>query len=283
MCGIDAAHGPRLQPMMQILHHGQVNVAELRWFLSLCATQSTRASADQLGVSQSTLSRALCRIEDHVELELFDRVGRRLRLNHLGRLYRPHVQRAIGELDAGHQAVRLGQRALRLGLPHATASWLLGGPLRELTRRHPQISLSLREGTSRNLVAWLGQGLIDAAVISWFAADAVQRESTGAKWLAFPPPVLTLLMQPGHSLLKRGTVEVHALDHQPMVAYPRGTDVRTTVDSALAASAVVAETSFESSDTATLLAAVSAGLGSALIPMTGVAKNASPQFRRCRK
>lgn len=149
----------------------------------------------------------------------------------------------------------------------------MGGPLRELTRRHPQISLSLREGTSRNLVAWLGQGLIDAAVISWFAADAVQRESTGAKWLAFPPPVLTLLMQPGHSLLKRGTVEVHALDHQPMVAYPRGTDVRTTVDSALAASAVVAETSFESSDTATLLAAVSAGLGSALIPMTGVAKN----------
>src|SRR5918997_5463905 len=64
--------------------HEHVNVEELRWFLSLCATENTRTSAEQLGVGQSVLSRGLGRLEGELDAELVSRVGRHLRLNRFG-------------------------------------------------------------------------------------------------------------------------------------------------------------------------------------------------------
>lgn len=239
-----------------------MRIEELRWFLSLCTTQSTRASASQLGVDQSALSRALGRLEVELGSQLFQREGRHLRINQLGRLYQPHVHRAVGELDAGQRMLALragGTHTLRLGFPHGAGTWFAAWPLDRLLIGRPGLEVTLREGTARQLHSWLAEGLLDAIVVG--------EPSRGVRleWLPLPAQVLRLTLPMRHRFSGRGVVALSDLAEQPMVSYQRGTDIREVIDAALAAARVSPSPVLETNDTAALEATVRAGLGAAVL------------------
>ena len=54
-------------------------LADLRWFLLLAERENVSEAADELGMSQPTLSRMLSRCESGLGVDLFDRHGRRIR------------------------------------------------------------------------------------------------------------------------------------------------------------------------------------------------------------
>lgn len=234
-------------------HHVVVRVEELRWFLSLCATQNTRVSAAQLGVDQSSLSRGLARIEGDLGNQLFHREGRRLRINQLGRLFHPHVQRAVGELDAGRRTLLLragGQQTLRLGFPHGAGAWFASWLPELLTDGGRMLELMLREGTSRQLQAWLADGLLDAAVIT--------ETSSGPEleWSALPAQVLKLAVPARHRLSGGTAVNLEDIAGHPLAGYHRGTDIRDAIDVALSGISAAPTIVLESNDTAALEAVV---------------------------
>jgi DNA-binding transcriptional LysR family regulator len=248
--------------------HEHVNVEELRWFLSLCATENTRTSAEQLGVGQSVLSRGLGRLEGELDAELFSRVGRHLRLNRFGHLYRAHVQRAIAELDAGAENIRLqhrGSEALRLGFLHGAGGWLGAGPLQALATQRPDIIVNLREGTSRQLLSWLSDGLIDVAMTT----EPEPRHQF--EWIPAAPTTLLLGVPTDHVLATRSRVAITDLGQESFVSYRSGTDIRERVNTALTAAAIVPSVVLETNDTATLLHMIAAGLGVGLLPTTPAA------------
>ena len=239
-----------------------MKIEELRWFLSLCATESTRASAAQLGVDQSALSRALGRLEAELGNQLFHREGRNLRVNHLGRLYQPHVHRAVGELDAGRRTLMLrsgGTQTLRLGFPHGAGIWFAAWSLDRLLSDRPGTEVMLREGTARQLHAWLAEGLLDAIVVG------EPRQRVRLEWLPLPAQVLRLALPVRHRFSGRGVVALSDLAGQPMVSYQRGTDIRELIDAALADARVPSSPVLESNDTAALEATVRAGVGAAVL------------------
>jgi DNA-binding transcriptional LysR family regulator len=83
---------------MRQTHNWLVNMDELRWFLTLAETEHVTAAASGLYLTQPTLSRALARLEHELGTALFDRDGRRLRLNQYGQILREHATRALAEV-----------------------------------------------------------------------------------------------------------------------------------------------------------------------------------------
>lgn len=80
------------------------------WFLTLCELGSMSATADALGIPQSTLSRRLQRLEHDVGTQLFDRAAGGLRINNRGEVLREHLGRADAEVVAGGRGRAPDQR-----------------------------------------------------------------------------------------------------------------------------------------------------------------------------
>src|SRR4051812_8467911 len=83
---------------------GAMDLTMLRQFLVVARLEHLSRAAGELRIAQPSLSRTIARLEAELGTPLFDRAGR-LRLNDAGRVFRAHVERSLGELDAGRRAV----------------------------------------------------------------------------------------------------------------------------------------------------------------------------------
>ena len=68
------------------------SLRQLQVFLETARHQNLSRAADQLAMSQSAASSALKELEKQFDIQLFDRIGKRLQLNELGRLLLPRAQ-----------------------------------------------------------------------------------------------------------------------------------------------------------------------------------------------
>src|SRR5690606_17914540 len=65
---------------------------QIEVFLEVARTENISRAAEALAMSQSAASSALGDLERHFDVQLFDRIGKRLQLNELGRMLWPRAQ-----------------------------------------------------------------------------------------------------------------------------------------------------------------------------------------------
>ena len=90
-----------------------MNLSHLVYFRKLAQHQHYTRTADELYITQPTLSNAIARLEEELGVPLFEKVGRNVRLTRYGREYVRYVNRALRLLDEGKEAVE--QLAGKLG------------------------------------------------------------------------------------------------------------------------------------------------------------------------
>lgn len=82
---------------------------QLQYFCAAARCRNMSVAADELWISQSSLSKAITSLEDELGVRLFDRVGRRIRLNEAGRLFyhqASHILQLINDLTRQVSQIR---------------------------------------------------------------------------------------------------------------------------------------------------------------------------------
>lgn len=74
---------------------------QLKCFKAVAEKGSITKAADELFITQSALSRVIHRLENELEMQLFDRNGGKITLNEMGNLFLSHVFVALDEIDKG--------------------------------------------------------------------------------------------------------------------------------------------------------------------------------------
>jgi LysR family cyn operon transcriptional activator len=114
----------------------------------------TRAAQD-LHISQPTLSQQIQQLERSIGAQLLDRSGRSVRLTDAGHAYLAHARRALRELAAGERAIHdvtdLSRGHLRLAVTPTFTAYLVGPLFTELHYRHPGITATVREATQDSI------------------------------------------------------------------------------------------------------------------------------------
>src|SRR5256885_11593573 len=82
-----------------------MEIRQLRYFLDIAQTEHLTQSAQNLFVTQSTLSHGLRQLEEELDTALFDRLGRGLKLSQAGAEIRAYVPRAPQESGAGRMGL----------------------------------------------------------------------------------------------------------------------------------------------------------------------------------
>ncbi|MEV8021353.1 LysR substrate-binding domain-containing protein [Streptomyces sp. NPDC086554] len=232
----------------------------LRQFLVIARLEHLSRAAEQLRVAQPSLSRTIARLEAELGAPLFDRGGR-LRLNDSGRLFRDHVERALGELEEGQRAVaeaaREGIGSVRL----ASETFLtLTGPLRAYKEAHPDIDVQLHQLSADGMHRALHTREIDLCVASQpIAGDGLESVHLHDEqvWLAAPPD---------HPLAARASVTVEELRDEPFVISRPGHWQRRLLDRLFAVANMTPRIVCEGDEPAATAALVGVGIGLTLIP-----------------
>jgi DNA-binding transcriptional LysR family regulator len=237
-----------------------VELNSLRQFLVVARLEHLSRAADELRLAQPALSRTIARLERDLGVPLFDRSGR-LRLNDTGKLFRDHVERALGELDAGRRAVAeatsQGVGTVRL----ASETFLtLTGPLAAYKRDHPSTEIELHWSQAEDMARRLRAQEVDLCV----ASQPIHAEGLEATRLF--DEAVGVGLPPNHPLAGRTSVTIEELAGQPFVTAREGHWIRRLLDRLFAARDLTPKVVCESDEPSAIAELISAGLGIGLVP-----------------
>ncbi|MFF0388263.1 transcriptional regulator CynR [Kitasatospora sp. NPDC004615] len=151
----------------------QVELRHLRYLLAVAEQGNFTRAAEELHISQPTLSQQIKQLEKTLGVQLLDRSGRTVRLTDAGAVYTDRARRALRDLAAAERAVHdvqdLSRGHLRLGVTPTFTAYLVGPLAAELHSRHPGIDLTLTEATQDRIEAALLADDLDLGIA--FAGD----------------------------------------------------------------------------------------------------------------
>jgi DNA-binding transcriptional LysR family regulator len=225
----------------------------LRSFVAIADTGHFTRAAERLGMTQSTISQQLGRLEELSGHPLIDRAARPVRPTPLGERLLGHARRIL-QLDEEAQSLLrdpAGTAAISIGLPEDLATLALARGLARFAAGSSRIRLDVVTGLSRDLASRYRQGEFDIAV--------VKEERPGPDCRANFPEPLGWFAAPEH--------EVEARDPLPLVTFPTGGLYRDTMFRELEAAGRRWYVAFSGSSLQSVLAAVSAGMGVSLLPL----------------
>ena len=83
-----------------------MQLLQLHYFLTVARTEHMSQAALHLNITQSSLSKTIARLESEVGVPLFDRNGKKIRLNSYGKYYSKEVEKALRILQNAHEEVQ---------------------------------------------------------------------------------------------------------------------------------------------------------------------------------
>jgi LysR family transcriptional regulator, low CO2-responsive transcriptional regulator len=145
-----------------------ITVTQLSAFLAVIRGGSVTAAAEQLVVTQPSVSSAIAALGRELGCELFERAGRGIRLTAAGAAFAPYAEDVIGLLDnarsAAREAAGVEARTLQIAAVTTAAESFVPGMMRTFSQRHPEITLTLAVGNREEVLARVLDHTADVAI-----------------------------------------------------------------------------------------------------------------------
>jgi DNA-binding transcriptional LysR family regulator len=142
---------------------------QVRYFLASAEALNFTRAAEDCGISQPALTRGIQKLEEELGGSLFRRERSRTHLTDLGRLMRPFLQRALDSAEAAKAVAQSVSKAevapLALGLASNVESDALDAVVAEIGQNLPGFELSIKRGSSEELVELGLGGALDLLII----------------------------------------------------------------------------------------------------------------------
>lgn len=243
-----------------------VTLQQLMYFVAVADVRSFTRAADQVGVAQPTLSRALRALEDELGAPLLNRGGA-VTLTPAGDAVLPLARRMLADADMVHTTVAemVGLRSgrVRVGATPSLCIGVLADVLRVFHSRHPEIAVELAEDGSQPLVSSLVRNELDVALVI-VPPDGVDPALHSAPLLRERLSVASPRAR--RPLTGRGSVTVAELARHDLVMVRKGYDLREVTLRAYAVAGVAPRIAVEGGQMDAVLRMVEAGTGVAVVP-----------------
>ncbi|MQY35519.1 HTH-type transcriptional regulator GltR [Streptomyces sp. RB17] len=242
---------------------------ELRLLLTfekVATVLSFTQAAAELSYAQSSVTGQIRTLESSLGVELFDRLGSRIRLTEAGERLLPYARQIIELTEEARAAVVEPEEpsgTLTVGTMESLTSYRLPPLLEYFHHRHPKVRLALRTTIGDETRQALRQGTYD---VGFLMEEETEHPGLESAVLAVEP--LALVAAPGHAL-SDSPVTTAGLTGQPLLATEPGCAYRDLFERELTSVRHVDFMEFGTIEATKRAAA--AGLGIALLPEVTVA------------
>lgn len=234
-----------------------MELLQLRYYQTVARREHMSRAAEELSVSQPSLSKTIRTLENELGVKLFDRKGKYIRLNEAGREFLKHVNHALATLDEGIGAVQ--SPAYRDRQP-VSLVFLAGSPvipplLSAFRRLHPEVEFHLQQHIDNS-----PKPTFDLCL------SCLPPEYDNLTTVSLMSEEIFIGVPPGHPLACRKEIALSELAGERFVHLKTNHALRRITDCYCELAGFRPQIVFESDDASTVRSLINAGLGIGFIP-----------------
>ena len=242
-----------------------MNLDHLRYFVKLAELRHYTRAAEQLCISQPSLSHAINQLETELGVPLFEKSGRNTSLTRFGEEFLECAQRSLSTLDTGIESLQRaakGEGIVRLGflrtlgvdyIPKLTSDFLAADP---------------NSGVQFSFHSDLSSGLINELLQHRFDLVFCSEPDPSLKLSAIPVTTqrLVMIVPNGHPLAEKKSIDLADTLEYPAVWFAEGSGLRRVIDRMYEQIGGKPVSVVETEEDEVIAGLVAAGFGIAVVP-----------------
>jgi LysR family hydrogen peroxide-inducible transcriptional activator len=197
-----------------------MTITQLKYALAIAEHKNFTKAAEKCFVTQPTLSTQIQKLEDELDITIFDRGKKPIELTEVGRKIVIQARNIVNEADRIQDIVDQQKGFIggefRLGIIPTIMPTLLPMFLKTFIKKFPKVKLKIEEHTTEEIVSLINDGHLDAAI----AATPLENENVKERVLYYEPFVA--YVPNNHRLKDKKTIEVADLDVDDMLLLEDG-------------------------------------------------------------
>lgn len=259
-----------------------MTITQLKYALAIAEHKNFTKAAEKCFVTQPTLSTQIQKLEDELDVVMFDRGKKPIELTEVGRKIVFQARNIVNEAERIQDIVDQQKGFIggefRLGIIPTVMPTLLPMFLNNFINKYPKVKLKIEELTTEEILSRINDGHLDAAI----AATPLESDNIKERVLYYEPFVAYI--PTNHRLRDKKIIEVGDLEINDMLLLEDGHCFRDGVINLCKTFKDQIDDSFqlESGSIETLIKLSNEGLGMTLLPYLhtlDVKENLSPNLR----
>ena len=243
----------------------------MKTFLRVAELQSFTKAAEELGYSQSTVTVQIQQLEQELDVLLFERIGKNIRLTEQGNAFRHQAREilhAVEQLVTSMKGTRQAKGFLRIGTVDSLCSNRLPAVLQEFRRHCPQIEVVVRTGFNEALFDMVQKNEVD---LIYFLDVQHYRD----EWIKVTEKEekAYFVAAAGNPLTSQGMVSLTEILSQPLLLTEKGKSYRRCLEEEVAKEELELRPVLEMANTDVLIKLVSNNAGVAYFPQFIIEKH----------
>jgi LysR family transcriptional regulator, hydrogen peroxide-inducible genes activator len=251
-----------------------MTLTELKYIVAVARERHFGRAAEACFVSQPTLSVAIKKLEDELNVQIFERGTSEVSVTPIGEQIVTQAQRVLEQTLAIKEIAKQGKDPLvgplRLGVIYTIGPYLLPTLVKQMIKRVPQMPLMLQENYTLKLIELLKQGEIDVAIM------ALPFPETGLMLRPLYDEPFVVALPTGHAWEHRPKIDPDDLKQETMLLLGSGHCFRDHVLGVcpelmrFSQNADGIQKTFEGSSLETIRHMVASGVGITVLPRMSV-------------
>ncbi|WP_349740962.1 LysR substrate-binding domain-containing protein [Roseateles cavernae] len=260
-----------------------MTLTELRYIVAVARERHFGRAAEACHVSQPTLSVAIKKLEEELDVKIFERGAAEVTVTPLGEDIVRQAQSVIEQASAIKEIAKRGKDplagALRLGLIYTIGPYLLPQLVKSVIAHYPQMPLMLQENFTVKLLEMLRTGELDCAIMAEPFPD------TGLAIAPLYDEPFVIAVPASHPFAQRPSISSQELKSETMLLLGTGHCFRDHVlevcpeFARFSSDAEGIRKSFEGSSLETIKHMVASGMGVTVVPGLSVPKEPQTHLR----
>ena len=244
-----------------------VDKKSLETFLTLAKEQSFSRTAEKLNITQPAISKRISNLEQELNTQLIDRIGKQATLTHSGKILEQHALRLLTGMQDCKNAINNTHTEidgeLNLGVSHHIGLHRLPPYLKAFSQQYPKVQLNMQFVDSEQAYQLINSGELELAL-----ATLAPKKDKHIHQQNIWNDRLCFMVSKDHTLCQKDSINLETLLSEPAILPSTNTYTGKLIKDIFEQQHLIIESDIETNYLETIRMMVSIGLGWTVLPNT---------------
>jgi DNA-binding transcriptional LysR family regulator len=208
-----------------------LDIHRLEIFIKVAEFKNFSKAANAMYLTQPTISQHITSLENYLDIALFDRMGKEVKLTKAGEILYQYAKQITALMGEARQALDHFQGKKRghliLGGSTIPGEYILPALLGRFKVLYPEIRITLRIGDTKQIINEVIEGTIELGIIG------AKINNPRLHFVRFLEDELIVVVPLGHRWWNKTCIDVHNLIDEPIIIRERGSGTRISMENKL--------------------------------------------------
>ena len=207
-----------------------MNLNHLCYFRTLAKLEHYTKAAEELSITQPSLSHAISSLERDLGTYLFEKQGRNVKLTKHGKMYLEYVDKALSELEKGEKKIKelnnISTGTVELGYIYTLGPKFIPSLIKSFTdnKKNENIKFLFGQGTTKELIKGLKEERYDMIFCSMIEGE------DDIEFIPVTNEELVVIVSNDHPLADNDYIDLKMIEEYPFIGFSEKSGIRPLIN-----------------------------------------------------